>query len=57
MTGDLWAFLRAVDNDYKTFLREREAEEENAAHFITHVIRERTAHEERQLQVCHDHHS
>ncbi|RHY03676.1 hypothetical protein DYB36_003704 [Aphanomyces astaci] len=51
-TGDLWAFVQAVDKDYRQFDRDRQAEEDNATTFVTKVLRERMLHQERSLLVC-----
>ncbi|ETV95548.1 hypothetical protein H310_10992 [Aphanomyces invadans] len=52
-TGDLWAFVQAVDNEYRHFDRERRDEEENASTFVNTVLRERMLHQERSLLAWH----
>ncbi|OQR95051.1 hypothetical protein ACHHYP_00481 [Achlya hypogyna] len=52
-SGDLWAFLRAVDNDYRRFLHERRDEEENATTFVKTFVTEKRALEERAIQAWH----
>ncbi|KDO27803.1 hypothetical protein SPRG_07402 [Saprolegnia parasitica CBS 223.65] len=52
-TGDLWAFLRAVDHDYRRFLHDKQDEEENATTFVQKFLREKHMLEEKAIQAWH----
>lgn len=49
--GDLWSFLLEVDAEYRRFLSEKKAEEENAVTFISNVLEYKREQEERAMQV------
>ncbi|OQS02692.1 hypothetical protein THRCLA_04951 [Thraustotheca clavata] len=52
-SGDLWAFLRAIDNNYRSFVNERHDEVDNATTFVRMYLHEKRVLEEKAIQEWH----